>query len=434
MRFRFLIPLILYSLFNAPSASAHAFGQLYTLPIPLWLYLYGAGAALIISFVLIGFFAKEKTHFSLPKPQIKLNSSVIFLFRVISIALLILTVLTGFFGTQSQLQNFAPNFFWIIFLLGFTYLTAIVGNIWDTINPFKIIASLLPRSKPVLKYPQNFGVIPALIFYFLLIWLELFSGGLAAKPIILSQLLITYTIIMFLGSLVFGIEDWFKYGDFFSVFFGLFSKISLLGRSNLLEERPKNLSLLIFILFMLSSTAFDGFRGTIVYFRYFYSFNPMILLVFSLILFLTFYSVAIFLMKVITKTNRSIKNLSLDFAFSLIPIALAYNIAHYYTLLITQGQQIIPLLSDPFNEGLNLFGTADYQINVGIVNAGFVWNSEVIVIILGHVIAVVLAHLIALKIFPGKQALISQLPMLILMVVFTITGLWILSQPLTIGG
>ena len=425
MRALFFLLLVTSYLLTPQPVSAHAFGTLYTLPIPLWLYLFGAGAALIISFLLIGLFANESTHVTIPKLNIKLNPSIIFLFKVISISLFILTILTGFFGTQSPVQNFAVNFFWIIFMLGFTYLTALLSDIWEIVNPWKIMLSMFKELKPIISYPKSLGYFPALFFYFILIWLELLSQGFATRPQNLSLILLSYTTITILGAILFGKEAWFKYGDFFSVFFKLIGNRSL--------SITPHFSLLLFILFMLSSTAFDGFRGTYLYFRYFFSFNPIVLLAASFILFLSLYLIAIFLMKLITKSNFSIKALSLQFAFSLIPIALAYNVAHYYTLLITQGQQIIPLFSDPFNKGLNLFATADYQINIGILNAGFIWNSEVVVIILGHIMAVVISHLIALKVFPKNQAMISQIPMLILMVIYTITGLWILSQPITSG-
>jgi len=414
--------------------SAHAFGTLYTLPIPLWLYLYGAGAALIISFLAIGFFTRQSSHLFFPKFHLKLNHWVIFFLKVLSIFLFSLTILTGFFGSQSAYQSFAVNFFWIFFLLGFTYFSAIFGNIWDFVNPWKIILSWFGEIKPLLTYPKNLGYIPALLFYFLLIWLELLSGGIGIHPSYLSKILLFYSGLIFLGSILFGPNTWFQYGEFFSIFFGLISKLSLFGKGDLLKEQISNFSLLVFIIFMLSSTAFDGFRSTIIYFRYFFSTNSTVLLLLSPLFFLSLYMLAIFLMKILSKTTTSIKDLSIQFAYSLIPIALAYNVAHYYTLLLIQGQSIIPILSDPFNQGLNLFGTVDYQTNVGLLSASFIWHSEVAVIIIGHILAVFLAHIIALKIFSRKQAFISQIPMLLLMVCYTVTGLWILSQPLTIGG
>ncbi len=118
------------------------------------------------------------------------------------------------------------------------------------------------------------------------------------------------------------------------------------------------------------------------------------------------------------------------FAYSLVPIALAYQAAHYYTLLITEGQNLLALASDPFGWGWNLFGTAGYEVDVNVVGAALVWYSQVALIVAGHVVAVYLAHAVALREAPSpKLALRGQLPMVALMVLYTVTSLWILSQP-----
>ena len=119
------------------------------------------------------------------------------------------------------------------------------------------------------------------------------------------------------------------------------------------------------------------------------------------------------------------------FVFSLIPIALAYNMAHFLSLLVIQGQFIIPLVSDPFGFGWDLFGTADYRVNIGIINAKFVWFTSVVAIVLGHIIAVYIAHVISLRTVSNhSSALRGQYPMLLLMVSYTVTSLWIIAQPI----
>ena len=120
------------------------------------------------------------------------------------------------------------------------------------------------------------------------------------------------------------------------------------------------------------------------------------------------------------------------FVFSLVPIALAYHFAHYLGFLLIQGQLIIPLASDPFGAGWDLFGTAGYTVNIAITNARFIWFFAVISIVVGHIIAVYLAHLRAGAIYrDGRLALRSQLPMLALMVIYTVASLWIISRPIT---
>ena len=120
------------------------------------------------------------------------------------------------------------------------------------------------------------------------------------------------------------------------------------------------------------------------------------------------------------------------FVFSLVPIALAYHLAHYLGFLLIQGQLLIPLASDPFGTGLDLFGGADYTVNIAITNARFVWFFATTSIVAGHILAVYLAHLRAGAIYRDRRlALRSQLPMLALMVIYTWVSLWIISRPIT---
>jgi hypothetical protein len=128
-----------------------------------------------------------------------------------------------------------------------------------------------------------------------------------------------------------------------------------------------------------------------------------------------------------------LRRFAASYVYSLVPIAVAYQVAHYYTLLLVQGQGIIQHVSDPFGWGWDLFGTAGYSIAPGLIGAAFVWYSQVALIVAGHVVAVYLAHLVALRLFedPGR-ALRSQFPMLALMILYTVFSLWIISQPIVV--
>ena len=107
----------------------------------------------------------------------------------------------------------------------------------------------------------------------------------------------------------------------------------------------------------------------------------------------------------------------------------AYQVAHYYTYLLVQGQTIIRLVSDPFGWGWNLFGTSSYSTHIGFIDPTFVWYSQIGVIVAGHVVAIYLAHVVALRLLKNPAlAIRSQYPMLGLMVLYTIFSLWLLSQ------
>ena len=119
------------------------------------------------------------------------------------------------------------------------------------------------------------------------------------------------------------------------------------------------------------------------------------------------------------------------FAFTLVPIAIGYHLAHYLTFLLIQGQYIIPLVSDPFGFGWNLFGTAGYRVDIAVVDARFAWYAAVTAILVGHIAAVYLAHLEALQVFDAPAAALrSQVPLTALMVVYTFVSLSILAEPL----
>ncbi|MGH2395220.1 MAG: fenitrothion hydrolase, partial [Candidatus Limnocylindria bacterium] len=115
------------------------------------------------------------------------------------------------------------------------------------------------------------------------------------------------------------------------------------------------------------------------------------------------------------------------FAHTLVPIGIAYAIAHYFTLVIYEGQQIISAASDPFGVGWDLFGTAERRIDFFIRRPEPVWYAQVAVIVTGHVMGVVLAHDRALADFAGADAVRSQYAMLVLMVLLTGLGLVILA-------
>jgi len=469
------------------TALAHSFGKLYNLPVPIWLYLYGAAAALLVSFLIVGFFVNVKAaaanYRTLALDESEFGRSidapaVLAVLRAISVAGLVLTIATGLFGRNNAYQNFNMTFFWIIFVLGFTYLTALVGDLYAVVNPWRVLVDWIERVRPRAfagrrPYPERWAYYPALVLYMAFIWIELFGR---TRPFSLSVILLAYTALNFAGAWWWGREAWFKYGEFFAVFFRLIAKMAPFayvvddgGRRRLqlrqpfvglLKDRAEHLSLLLFVLFMLSSTAFDGIKDTVFWVKVFWKhlFHAVLPLtgqtmieayplfqrayvvwqtlavVLSAYLYLGIYLAFIWMAKRVTRSTLSVQELGLQFAFSLIPIAFVYNITHYYTLIATQGSQIFRLVTDPFGFGWDIFAIRQWFAAPITLDAGVVWHTQVWLILVGHIVSVYLAHVEALKVFPTqRQATLSQLPMLLLMVAFTTIGLWILSLPISSG-
>jgi hypothetical protein len=112
-----------------------------------------------------------------------------------------------------------------------------------------------------------------------------------------------------------------------------------------------------------------------------------------------------------------------------VPIALAYVVAHYFSFFVREIQWVAPLASDPFGFGWDLFGTADVKPDIGVLPPKTIWYTQVAALVVGHVAGLVLAHDRAVELFESpRKAAISQYAMLVLMVVYTVTGLWLLSQ------
>jgi len=466
---------------------AHSFGRSFNLPVPFWLYAWGASAALIASFLVLANFAARPPATAPSPAHDRSDSRFVRLARrlrllgalqSLSVATLMLCVVTGFAGTRSADANFNMTFFWIIFVLGFGYLTAIAGDIYAAINPWRVLASLAGRVFPRYplgrwRYPPRLGYWPALALYMAFIWLELLGQ---TGPYSLAWLLVGYSLLNLTGVALVGARDWFGHCEFFGVYFGLIARMAPVdfapgrpdgapGRlrwrapfSGLLDPPASSMGLLLFTLFMLSSTAFDGLGETVAWHRLFWvdlyhgllqdwvGRNPLaafpvmtrlfrvwqtVGLVVSPFLYLGVFLGCVALARWAARSAVSVRELALRFGPSLLPIALVYNISHYYTLIQTQGVKIVRLASDPLGRGWDLFGTAQWLQLTIIPDSVTVWHVQVGLIVAGHIVSVWVSHHIALRTFPTpRQALLSQVPMLLLMLGFTTAGLWILSQPL----
>lgn len=225
----------------------------------------------------------------------------------------------------------------------------------------------------------------------------------------------------------------------------------------LLSARPLTVSATAFVVVMLASVTFDGLLATPLWadaaraMLYSESLRPLVVALqdaaghavaavstIALAAFLLAFQALYWLFAAVMRRCTPVRaragigtaDVGGLFVLSLVPIALAYHLAHYLSFLLIVGQYAIPLASDPFGFGWDLFGTRLYRVDIGIVDARFVWLTSVIAIVAGHIVAVWLGHVMALRTFRGNRAaLLSQVPMLLLMVAYTMLSLWILAQP-----
>ena len=444
------------------SAHAHGFGTRYELPLPLAVYLASAGLTIILSFLAMGWFSRRAVAIgeglsldvlaTLPG-RVLASAPVLFVLRLAAVALFVLVVCAGLLGSQSPLKNIAPAFVWALWWVGMTYISALVGDLWALLNPLDILfrwaeaayARLRPgrRLSLHLPYPEAAGMWPAAALFLVFAWMELVWEG-ADRPASLSLAIMGYALLTWTGMALFGRREWLRRGEVFAIVFGLIARFAPTqvreadGRwewklrpyaVGLLAREPAAASEGALIVFMLAAVTFDGLRETPLWVAA--GLGEAAGLLAAALLMLAAYLLISRAMVVLGEDLQTWRRTAGLFIFTLIPIAIAYHLAHYLSFLVTVLQYMIPLASDPLGRGWDLFGGATHFVRPGIVDAKTVWYVAVPAIVIAHVIAVCLAHLLALREFPGRRvALRSQYPMVALMIAYTMSSLWIIAQPI----
>lgn len=413
--------------------------------------------------------------------------------RLAAVAGLVLVVAAGLVGDQSPTRNLAPTAVWVAWWVGFAYLSALGGNLWALVNPWATLFAWAerlrgPRRAPPLRYPPWLGAWPAVALFWGFAWVELVFTG-RSVPAQLGRLLLGYSLLTWTGMGLCGRLVWLRQADPFAAAFGILARFAPTevrvddpeacrrcsapcrgpegcvdceacfdrarpGRrawnlrpfaAGLVEAGAVSPSTAVFVLLLLATVSFDGFTATPAWARLegtlYTALAPLgdarltIIGTLGLLafpaLFVAVYLAFARLMAWAAGDVLPTAEVARLFVLSLVPIAIAYHLAHYFTYLLIQGQLLIRLASDPFGWGWNLLGTARYRPDIGIVGARAVWYTAVGAIVLGHVLAVYVAHVVALREFPTRRAALrSQLPMLVLMLGYTVASLWIIAQPI----
>lgn len=451
---------------SGTSAKAHGFGQRYELPLPLELYLFGAAAVVVLSFVVFALFVRgalsqQRRTAELPVPgDLTAPPSLVLALRVVALAVLLVAIAAGLSGNQNPYRNITPTLVWIIFWVGLAYISAFVGDLWALINPWRTLfdgaQSLwrrLGRGSFGWRFPYSeaLGVWPACLLLFAFAWTELIDPN-AGSPRHIALLIIAYSVLTLAGMFVFGRDTWLKNAEVFSLVFGTLALFAPVGErdgrlhfrrygAGLSGSKPVSLSMVAFVLLLLATILYDGLIGTGEWGLLEDALRARLPalgsnairtsgLVALWLMFLAAYLAICTAMSALAGGNPPPLVVAKNFALTLIPIAIGYHVAHYFVFLLVQGQYIIPLLSDPFGRGWDLFGTAGHRVDIALAGARFSWYLALGAIVAGHVFAVYLAHRRATEVFIARVALLTQTPLTALMVVYTFVGLSITAQPI----
>jgi hypothetical protein len=428
-------------------AHAHGLVQRANLPIPEWLFGWAAATVLIVSFVALASLwpkprLEDPSWKPLPGGRAIGSRAVEIVCGLIGVVLLVVVIVGGYVGKNSTFANIAPTFILIIFWVGLAFASAIFGDIFKAFSPWRALGRPLRGIRP---YPERLGRWPAAIGLLVFTWIELVSGW-GEEPQTLATAAVLYTVYTLAMQACFGTEAWTRWGETFSVYFNLFSRISvfetrdrvvgvrpLLGGLPRLEPVPGTVAVLMVAI---GTVTFDGLTQGSLWTGVVDDLSDVfgvklantIGLLLGVAIISVFYTLG---MRGARSAGGSMDEGTLRRAFvhSLVPIALVYVAAHYLTFLLFEGQAIIYLASDPFGQGWDIFGTSKSAIDYGLLSQNAQWYLQVALVVLGHVAALVLAHDRALAIYnDARTAVRSQYWMLGIMVGFTTLALWLLAQ------
>ena len=441
---------------------AHGLGQREDLPLPESWFIISAATVLAVSFVgLAVLWPKPRLEGSegewrpLPGPLAGAFGSRALRVAcgVIGVLLLVATIVAAFIGPENPSDNLASNLIFVWFWVGFVVLSVLFGNVYRAFSPWLAIGEAL-RLRGRAPYPERLGYWPAaagLVAFALLELLPSANGdprnaGIAA---------LLYTAITLACMWRYGARTWHERGEAFGVYYDLISRISVFavrdgraGRrpllSGLTQWVPRAGSVFLLAV-LIGITTFDGFSSNSTWADADAELSPRfedlglsltgatsasdaVGLVLAIAVVLGFYTLGIAGAKTVGG-GFDAQQLRRRFIHSLVPISVVYVLAHYLTLLVFQGQAFKYLISDPFGEGWDLFGTADAAIDFGAISQNGTWYLQVIFVVAGHVAALVLAHDRALAVYDNARlAVRSQYWMLLIMIGFTTLALWLLKS------
>ncbi|RUM97056.1 hypothetical protein EET67_14395 [Pseudaminobacter arsenicus] len=455
---------LLCALWTGP-AFAHASERGHVLLLPTDYYIAGGAIAVAASFLVLAILppkllerlaAQRLALFSISKDLRVLASLCAF-------ALFATLVAAGLFGSRDPLSNPLPLTIWTLLWVGMTLVQGVFGNLWSWINPWygpwRLLAALFPAIKHR-TMPERPGYWPAVLLFLAFAWFELIDPA-PDDPARLASAAGLYWLASFVLMIAFGYNDWSRRSEFLSVFFGMISRFAVTEAAagnrrvrlslcwpgaRLWHAKPLPVSGIAFLLLVLSSVSFDGLSKTFFWLGLI-GINPLefpgrsaVMAVNTLGLMLTFaalscaYLAAVRLGERLAASGNSLADVAGLMVWSIAPIALVYHFSHYLTALLVDGQYALVALSDPFSLGWNLLGTAHFHVEAGIVaghdSAWALWNAQAVAIIAGHALAVLIAHALAFRLHEdARRATMSQFPLTVLMIFYTVFGLWLLSTP-----
>ncbi|MGH8990942.1 MAG: hypothetical protein ACRDZ7_05375 [Acidimicrobiia bacterium] len=439
----------------ATPAGAHAFGRRKDLPLPAWMFFAGGGTAVLFSFVALGSLWRTSrlerpiTGWALPRPVQAAAPVLAVVTRVVGLLLYLGVFVTAAVGENNPEFNAAPRAVYVVFWVGMTLVSAFIGDLWRLLSPFETVHALIRWSRgrsggtgedpPAAGYDLGYWPAAVLLFGFVMLELGVYSD--AAQPRVVATAMVVYTVVVGAAGALGGPRA-LREGEPFAAFFGLLAHMAPFYRDaeGCLRVRPPLVGLTrlryrpgqaAVVLVALGTTSFDGVTRTQFWIDLTVGQSQQDKLLTDTLGMAWMVGVVAILyvgaMRMAARmTGEDHEVLTRAFVHTLVPIALAYAMAHYFSFLVIETNRFIGQVSDPLGRGWDLIGTLDWVDNLKIISASAIAYVQAGSIVLGHVAGVLLAHDRAVARFSGNMATRSQYPLLIAMVAYTVGGLALL--------
>lgn len=445
----------------ASQADAHASEQGFVMLLPTDIYITAGVSCVALTVLLLTVLpvGAVRSVFR-PRPLWHWNrfSAVTLVTSCLSFLLLCALVWLGMTGPRDPLTNPLPLAIWTVWWIGLVSLQGLFGDIWRWIDPWHgpvILTRCLLWPGPLLRLPASLGQSCAILTFagFVII---LLADPAPSDPARLARYVGLYWLFTYLALLIFG-PRWRWRGEGIAMVMRSYATVGLFARSGkrlavgilgwrAARNRAPAIGAAVFMLVMLGCGSFDGLNETFWWLGLL-GINPLefpgrsavisqniVGLIAANVALIAAYALAIRLGLGLAGGGMRWTRGFCIFAPTILPIALGYHIGHYLTSLLVNGQYALAALNDPLARGDSLLGLGTFYVTTGFFNAQdsvrVIWLCQASAVVIGHILAILMAHFLALRHFEtNRRATLSQLPLAVFMVLYTLFGLWLLAAP-----
>lgn len=458
-----LAGLILYT----RQGSAHTSEQGFVLLLPTNVYISGGVIAVALTVLILAVLPSQLSRSLFASKRLfkaPVSSKCSIPTSLLSLVALITLITIGFIGSHDPVKNMLPLVIWTVWWIGFVCLQGVFGNLWHWINPwtglYSLIHRFIPSRRSLFTLPPVLGNWPAVLIYILFSCFAL-ADTAPEDPPRLAIIVSCYFLFTLAGMFLFGSKTWLERCECFTIFLRWMAQLSAVGTNHgiisiglpgwrLLVSPVTSISTAVFILTLLAIGSFDGLNETFWWLGKI-GINPLEFpgrsavvtqtifgLLSAMVLLIASFAFCVWAgMRIANRAGSDTVSFYTSFTHlsaAILPIALAYHFAHFLTAFLVNSQYTLAAATDPLQNGRDLLGLGRFYVTTGFFNSRdtvrIIWLTQAGAVVIGHILSVLLAHTIAERLWKdSRKAVLSQIPLAVFMILYTLLGLWLLAAP-----